>query len=119
VLLECRAGSQAGCDAGTTRLTANTIAGQVRDLSGTVRQVNTTAGVLVFTGLKAATTIDVNAFASVPTPVGIFSDGVSGTPSYTYTANREFSVTPAEADIGLRAATATTDPDLTSANAYP
>jgi hypothetical protein len=119
VLLECRAGSQAGCDAGTTRLTANTIAGQVRDLSGTVRQVNTSAGVLVFTGLKAATTIDGNAFASVPTPVGIFSDGVSGTPTWTYTANREFSVTPAEADIGLRAATAATDPDLTSANAYP
>ena len=33
VLLECRAGSQAGCDTGTTRLTGNTIAGQVRDLS--------------------------------------------------------------------------------------
>ncbi len=119
VLLECRAGSQAGCDTGTTRLTANTIAGQVRDLSGTVRQVNTSAGVLVFTGLKAATTIDGNAFASVPGPVGIFSDGVSGTPTWTYTANREFSVTPAGANIDLRAATTTTDPDLAYANAYP
>jgi hypothetical protein len=119
VLLECRSGSQAGCDAGTTHVTGNTIAGQVRDLSGTVRQVNTSAGVLVFTGLKAATTIDGNAFASVPTPVGIFSDGVSGTPSYTYTANREFSVTPAGANIDLRAATTATDPDLSSAGAYP
>ena len=119
VLLECRAGSQAGCDTGTTRLTGNTIAGQVRDLSGTVRQVNTSAGVLVFTGLKATTTIDTNAFASVPTPVGIFSDGVAGTPSYAYTANREFSVTPAAANVDLRAATTATDPDLTYASAFP
>jgi hypothetical protein len=81
--------------------------------------VNTTAGVLVFTGLKAATTIDANAFASLPTPVGIFDDGVSGTPSYTYAANREFSVTPAAANIDLRAATTATDPDLTYADAYP
>jgi hypothetical protein len=119
VLLECRGGSQAGCDTGTTRVTANTIAGQVRDLSGTVRQVNTTAGVLVFTGLKAAATIDANAFASVPTPVGIYSDGVSGTPSYAYTANREFATSPAGAPLDLRAAAAATDPDLSYADAYP
>jgi Right handed beta helix region len=118
VLLECRAGSQAGCDTGTTRLTGNTIAGQVRDLGGTIRQVNTTAGVLVFTGLKATATIDANAFAMVPTPVGIYSDGVSGTPSYTYTANREFSAPPLGANLDLRAATPATDPDLSYADAY-
>jgi hypothetical protein len=117
VLLECRAGSQAGCDTGTTRVTDNTIAGQVRDLSGTVRQVNTTAGVLVFTGLKAAATIDANAFAML-TPVRIYSDGVSGTPSYTYTANREFTAPPAAANLDLRAATPATDPDLSYADAY-
>jgi hypothetical protein len=118
VLLECRAGSQAGCDAGTTRLTDNTIAGQVRDLSGTVRQVNTTAGVLVFTGLRAATTIDANAFALLPRPIGIYSDGVSGTPTYTYTDNREFTAPPAAANLNLRAATPATDPDLSYADAY-
>jgi hypothetical protein len=118
VLLECRGGSQAGCDSGTTRVTANTIAGQVRDLSGTVRQVNTTAGVLVFTGLKAAATIDANAFASVPTPVGIYTDGVSGAPGYAYTANREFATSPAAAHLDLRAAAASTDPDLSYADAY-
>jgi hypothetical protein len=118
VLLECRAGSQAGCDSGTTRLTGNTIAGQVRDLSGTVRQVNTTAGVLVFTGLKAAATIDANAFAMVPRPVGIYSDGVSGTPSYTYTNNTETTAPPAGANLDLRAAGAATDPDLSYADAY-
>jgi hypothetical protein len=118
VLLECRSGSQAGCDTGTTRLTGNTIAGQVRDLSGTVRQVNTTAGVLVFTGLKAAATIDANAFAMVPRPVGIYSDGVSGTPSYTYTNNTETSAPPEGAHLDLRAAGAATDPDLSYADAY-
>jgi hypothetical protein len=98
-------------------VTDNTIAGQVRDLSGTVRQVNTTAGVLVFTGLKAAATIDANAFAML-TPVRIYSDGVSGTPSYTYTANREFTAPPAAANLDLRAATPATDPDLSYADAY-
>jgi hypothetical protein len=119
VLLECRSGSQAGCDTGTTRITGNTIAGQVRDLSGTVRQVNTSAGVLAFTGLKAVTTIDANAFVSVPTPVGTFNGGVAGTPTYTYTGNREFSAAPAAANIDLRAATPATDPDLTYADALP
>ena len=113
VLLECRGGSQAGCDAGTTLLTGNTIAGQVRDLSGTVRQVNTTAGVLVFSGLKAATTIDANAFGMVPRAVGIYTDGVSGTPTYAYTNNTELSAPPPGTNIGLRAAgAAATDPDL-------
>jgi len=118
VLLECRSGSQAGCDTGTTLLTGNTIAGQVRDLSGTVRQVNTTAGVLVFTGLKAATTIDGNVFAMVPKTVGTFTDGVSGTPTYTYTNNTEFASPPVGANLALRAAGAATDPDLTYADAY-
>jgi hypothetical protein len=117
-LLECRGGSQAGCDTGTTLVTGNTIAGQVRDLSGTVRQVNTTAGVLVFTGLKAAATIDGNTFGMVPGPVGIFSDGVSGTPSYTYTNNGEVSSPPAGAHLDLRAASSATDPDLSYADAY-
>jgi hypothetical protein len=118
VLLECRSGSQAGCDSGTTLLTANTIAGQVRDLSGTVRQVNTTAGVLVFTGLKATTTIDGNAFGVLPRPVGIYSDGVSGTPSYTYANNAETTATPAGANLDLRAAASATDPDLSYGEAY-
>jgi hypothetical protein len=83
-----------------------------------VRQVNTTAGVLVFTGLPAATTIDANAFALLPRPVGIYSDGVSGTPSYTYTANGEFTAPPAGANLDLRAATPATDPDLSYADAY-
>jgi hypothetical protein len=117
VLLECRGGSQAGCDTGTTRVIDNTIAGRVRDLSGTVRQVNTTAGVLVFRGLKAITTIDGNAFAML-TPVGLYSDGVSGTPSYTYTNNREFTAPAAGASLDLRPATVATDPDLSYAEAY-
>jgi hypothetical protein len=117
ILLECRAGSQAGCDAGTTRVTDNTIAGQVRDLSGTVRQVNTTAGVLVFRGLKAVATIDANAFAMV-TPVGLYSDGVSGTPNYTYTSNREFTATPIGFSPDLHAAHVATDPDRATADAF-
>ena len=63
VLLECRSGSQAGCNAGTTRVTGNTIGGRVRDLGGTIRQVNVTAGALVYTGLQAQTTLDGNVFA--------------------------------------------------------
>jgi hypothetical protein len=81
--------------------------------------VNTSSGVLVFMGLKAVTAIDGNVFSSVPGPVGIYSDGVSGTPNYTYTGNREFSVTPAGANISLRPATPATDPDLTFAGAFP
>ena len=118
VLLECRSGPRAGCDTGTTLMTANTIAGQVRDLSGTVRQVNTTAGVLVFTGLKATTTIDGNAFGVVPRPVGIYSDGVSGAPSYTYADNTQTTVIPRGANFDLRAAHSATDPDLSYANIY-
>jgi hypothetical protein len=113
VLLECRSGSQAGCNAGTTRVTGNTIGGRVRDLGGTLRQVNTTAGALVFTGLQAQTSLDGNVFASLGTIVGSYSDGVSGTPSLAYTGNREL----ASPSLDLRPATASTDPDLSFATA--
>jgi hypothetical protein len=113
VLLECRSGSQAGCNAGTTRVTGNTIGGRVRDLGGVVRQVNVTAGALVFTGLQAQTTLDDNVFASLGTVVGSYSDGVSGTPSLALSANRELTAAP-----DLRPATAATDPDLSFAAAY-
>jgi Right handed beta helix region len=113
VLLECRSGSQAGCNAGTTRVTANTIGGRVRDLGGTLRQVNTTAGALVFTGLQAHATLDGNVFASLGTIVGSYSDGVSGTPSLAYTGNREL----ASPSLDLRPASASTDPDLSFAAA--
>jgi len=113
ILLECRAGSQAGCNAGTTRVTANTIGGRVRDLGGTLRQVNTTAGALVFTGLQAQTSLDGNVFASLGTIVGSYNDGVSGTPSLAYTGNREL----AAPSLDLRPATASTDPDLSFAAA--
>jgi hypothetical protein len=113
VLLECRSGSQAGCNAGTTRLTGNMIGGRVRDLSGTIRQVNTTAGALVYTGLQAQATLDGNVFASLGTVVGSYSDGVSGTPSIALSANRELTAVP-----DLRPATAATDPDLSFAAAY-
>jgi hypothetical protein len=113
VLLECRSGSQAGCNAGTTRLTGNTIGGRVRDLGGTIRQVNVTAGALVYTGLQAQATLDGNVFASLGTVVGSYSDGVSGTPSVALSANRELTAAP-----DLRSATAATDPDLSFATAY-
>lgn len=114
VLLECRAGSEAGCAAGTTLLSGNVVGGQVRDLDGTVRQVNTTAGVLVCSGLQAQTTITGNAFAGLPRVTGSYSDGVSGAPSYTLSANRELSAVPA-----LRAAAPATDPDLSGAIVGP
>jgi hypothetical protein len=116
VLLECRAGPQAGCDAGTTRVTGNTFAGQVRD--GAVRQVNTTAGALVFTGLRAAATIDGNAFAMLPAPIRLFSDGVLGAPRYAQAANRVFAAPPPAAMLDLRAARPATDPDLSFADAF-
>jgi Right handed beta helix region len=117
VLLECRSGSQAGCNAGTTRVTGNTIGGRVRDLGGTIRQVNVTAGALVYTGLQAQTTLDGNVFAQLGNIVGSYSDGVSGTPSLAYTGNRELS-TAGAASIDLRPATPSTDPDLSFAAAY-
>jgi hypothetical protein len=117
VLLECRSGSQAGCNAGTTRVTGNTIAGRVRDLGGTIRQVNVTAGALVYTGLQAQTTLDGNVFTQLGNIVGSYSDGVSGTPSLAYTGNRELS-TAGAASIDLRPATPSTDPDLSFAAAY-
>jgi hypothetical protein len=112
VLIECRAGSEAGCDAGTTRMTGNVVGGRVRDLGGTVRQVNTTAGVLVFTGLQAQATIDGNAFGGLPRTVGIFDDGVSGAPPYALAGNREVADPAVPA---LRPATPATDPDLSYA----
>jgi Protein of unknown function (DUF1565) len=109
VLLECRSGSSAGCNAGTTTLAGNTIAGRVRDLGGVVRQVNTTAGAMVYTGLQAHAVFDGNVFSALAQVLGTYSDGVSGTPSYSYTSNRELA---APARIDLRPATSTTDPDL-------
>jgi hypothetical protein len=117
IMLECRSGSQAGCNAGTTRLTGNTIGGRVRDLGGTIRQVNTTAGTMVYTGLQAQATLDGNTFALLGTVVGTYSDGVSGTPSLALSGNRELSSAGA-ASLDLRAATPATDPDLSLAAAY-
>lgn len=117
VMLECRSGSQAGCNAGTTRVTGNTIGGRVRDLGGTIRQVNTTAGAMVYTGLQAQATIDANVFALLGNVVGTYGDGVSGTPSLAYTGNRELS-TAGTASLDLRPATPATDPDLSFAAAY-
>jgi hypothetical protein len=117
VLLECRSGSQAGCNSGTTRLTGNTIGGRVRDLGGTIRQVNVTAGALVYTGLQAQATLDGNVFAQLGNIVGSYSDGVSGTPSLAYTGNRELS-TAGAASLDLRPATPSTDPDMSFAAAY-
>jgi hypothetical protein len=116
VLLECRGGSEAGCAAGTIALSGNVVGGQVRELDGTVRQVNTTAGVLVFSGLQAQTAITGNAFVGVPRVIGSYSDGVSGAPSYALSANREVSGAPAPS---LRAATPATDPDLSGAIVGP
>jgi hypothetical protein len=110
VLLECRAGSEAGCDAGSTLLTGNVVGGQVRDLGGAVRQVNTTSGVLVYNGLQAPATISANVFAGLPRAIGIYSDGVSGAPSYTVSGSRELPRPSVVAQ--LRAATPATDPDL-------
>jgi hypothetical protein len=117
VLLECRSGSQAGCNAGTTRLTANTIGGRVRDLGGTIRQVNVTAGALVYSGLQAQATLDGNVFSALGNIVGSYSDGVSGTPSLAYTGNQELGTSGA-ANLDLRPATPSTDPDLSFAAAY-
>jgi hypothetical protein len=118
VLLECRSGSSAGCNAGTTVLSGNTIAGRVRDRGGTVRQVNTTAGVMVYTGLQAQTGFDTNVFAGLAQVIGSYSDGVSGAPSYSYSGNRELSAPAGAASLNLRPATASTDPDLSYADAY-
>ncbi|HEX7299155.1 MAG TPA: hypothetical protein VF257_09110 [Solirubrobacteraceae bacterium] len=117
ILLECRAGSQAGCNAGTTIVTGNTIGGRVRDLDGTLRQVNVTAGALVFTGLQARTAFDANVFAALPRVVGTYDDGVAGAPSYSYSANRELSTPAGRAHLDLRRATPATDPDLSYADA--
>jgi hypothetical protein len=118
VELECRAGSEAGCDAGTTRLTGNTIAGQVRDLGGALRQVNATAGALVYTGLRAQVTIDGNVFGPLPQVVGTYSAGMPGAPSVTATGNRELATPPSAARLDLRPATPATDPDLSLADAF-
>jgi hypothetical protein len=118
VLLECRSGSEAGCDAGTTAVTGNVIAGRVRDLGGTTRQVNITAGALVYTGLQAHATFDSNVFAALPRVIGTYNDGVSGAPSYSYTANSELVAPAGAANLALRPATPTTDPDLSFAAAY-
>lgn len=116
ILLECRAGPQAGCVAGTALVAGNTLAGQVRDPGGPVRQVNTTAGVLVFSGLRARTTIASNAFALLPRAVGAYSDGVLGPLGYLTLGNRSFAT--AAGSLDLRPAAAATDPDLSFAKAY-
>jgi hypothetical protein len=116
VLLECRAGPQAGCAGGTTRITGNTFGGQVRD--GAIRQVNVTAGALLFTGLRAAATIDGNAFAMLPASIRAFTDGVLGAPHYLQAANRVFATPPPAAELDLRPARPATDPDLSFADAF-
>jgi hypothetical protein len=118
ITLECRSGSQAGCNAGTTRVTDNTIGGQVRDLGGTLRQVNTTAGVLAYQGLQAQATFDGNVFALVPQSLRVFVDGLLGAPVFGYVGNRDLTAAPAGARLDLRPATPATDPDLSYAQAY-
>jgi hypothetical protein len=117
-LLECRAGPQAGCDAGTTTIAGNTIGGEVRDLAGVLQRVNATAGVLVFSGLRAAATIQGNAFALLPAAIGPFSDGVIGLWPYRASANRVITTAPTGANLALRRATPATDPDLSYAKAF-
>ena len=112
-LLECRAGSQAGCASGTILVQGNTVNGRARDLAGVMRNVNTTGGVVVFEGLAAPVTIADNLFAMVPAVVRTLADGVSGTPSVTVTGGRVMSTSAAS--LNLRAAHATTDPDLSFA----
>jgi hypothetical protein len=112
-LLECRSGASAGCATGTIRLEGNTVGGRVRGLSGALTTVNTTAGVLVYTGLKAPVTVVDNLFSMLPTSVKTYSDGVSGPPSVTETGNVVASSSSAAPD--LREARATTDPDLSFA----
>jgi hypothetical protein len=118
ISLECRGGPEAGCDTGTTHVTANLIAGRVRDLTGTIRQVNVTAGALVFSGLQAQATFDGNVFALLGRAIGIYNDRVAGQPSYAYGPNSTLTAAPAGAPMDLRPATATTDPDLSYAAAY-
>jgi hypothetical protein len=119
VLVECRSGSQAGCNSGTTTLVGNTIGGRVRDLGGTVRQVNTTAGAMLYTGLQAQLLFDGNVFSAVAENVGTYSDGMSGAPNYSFApSNRALAAPPAIAGLDLRPATPSTDPDLSYANAY-
>ena len=87
--------------------------GRARDLAGVMRNVNTTGGVVVFTGLAARVTIADTLFAMVPVAVSTRSDGMSGTPSVTLTGGRVMSSSAASLD--LRAARATTDPELSLA----
>ena len=112
-LLECRAGASAGCARGTILLQDNVVGGRVRDLGGSLTTVNRSAGVLLFSGLQAAVTLSHNLFALVPTAIGSSSDGVSGTPSVTQSATTV--MTSTAAPLALRAARATTDPDLSYA----
>jgi hypothetical protein len=118
ILLECRGGLQAGCDTGTALLAGNTIGGQVRDLGGTLRAVNTTAGVLAFSGLRATVAMVGNTFALLPRAVGAYSDGVLGVPVLSSLVNRVFSAAPPATPLSLRPATPATDPDLSYATAY-
>jgi hypothetical protein len=108
-LLECRSGASAGCATGTIRLEGNTVGGRVRNASGALTTVNTTAGVLVFAGLKAPVTLADNLFSMLPTYLKTYSDGVSGAPSVTETGNV---VASSASGPDLREARATTDPDL-------
>src|SRR5262249_29124773 len=118
VLIECRLGVEAGCDTGATRLTGNTFGGQVRDLSGVMRQVNTTAGALVFSGVRSAPSLSDNGFAMLPAPVAVFPGGVLGSPRYALAFNRVVAAPPAAAPLDLRPARPATDPDLSFAGAF-
>jgi len=114
IALECRAGTDGGCATGTILVQHNTIGGKVKDLSRTPTTVNTTSGVLVYTGLRARARIDSNVFVSLPAQVKPFTDGVTGTPFLTSTNGRALSSRSAEL---LRQASPATDPDLSYADA--
>ena len=114
ILLECRAGADAGCARGTILVQGNASGGRVRNLAGVLTSVNTTAAVEVSTGLPAQVTVAGNLFTMLPATVRLSADGVSGTPMVAETANRVVSSTSAGLD--LRAARAVTHPDLSFAN---
>ena len=111
VMVECRSGSQAGCNSGTTLLVGNTIGGRVRDLGGAIRQVNTTAGAMLYTGLQAQLALDGNTFSAVAQDVGTYSDGMAGNPNYSFAPSNRALAAP-QTVASLRPAAPSTDPDL-------
>ena len=108
----CRAGASAGCARGTILLQDDVVGGRVRDLGGSLTTVKR-RGVLLFSGLQAAVTLSLDLFALVPMAIGSSSDGVAGRRRSPRAGTTVMSSTAAP--LALRAARATTDPDLSYA----